>query len=187
MRSILDYEGDRSIPGSFAKFPCNSSPAPNATLPEICDNILNPPPNLNPSGATNGAGVPLATGIYNNGSLPVNPAVVTIVKPWKQTTYVCPPGATETLLIIHSLSNGIPVSVTKTVGQPGETGVPSYITSNRSGIAATGVPSYIPSSPSGTAATGAPSPSPFTGGAERLLGVNALILGGIGAWVVYIM
>lgn len=187
MRSILDYEGDRSTPGSFAKFPCDTSPAPNATLPEIISAILNPPTRLNPPGATIGAGIPLATGIYANGTYPVNPAVATITKPWIATEYICPPGATETLQVIHSLSNGIPVSVTKTVGQPGETGVPSG--ENRVSTGDDEVVSYITASPSGSGgssgsqATGTPVPSLFTGGAERLMGVNALMLSAISALV----
>ena len=184
MRSILDYEGDRSTAGSFAKFPCDSSPAPNATLPEIIAAILNPPATLNPAGAKDGAGVPLATGIYGNGTRPVNPAVATITKPWKATQYVCPPGSTETLQVIHSLSKGIPVTITKTVGQPGETGVPS----GEVGVEVnSAVLSYIADATSGVGgvsyATVTPLPSQFTGGAGRLIGGNALVLGAIGALV----
>jgi len=190
MRSILDYEGDRSTAGSFAKFPCDTSPAPNATLPEIINAILNPPTTLNPPGAKDGAGVPVATGIYGNGTHAVNPAVATITKPWKATVYTCPPGATETLQIIHSLSSGIPVQVTKTVGQPGETGVPSG--ENVVSVAHNGAVSYLTPTLSGSAglggseATAAPVSGEFTGGASRLMGVNALMLGAIGG-LVYIL
>jgi len=180
MRSILDYEGDRSTPGSFAKFPCDTSPAPNATLPEIIAAILNPPVTLNPPGAKDGAGIPLATGIYGNGTRAANPAVATITKPWKATEYVCPPGATETLQVIHSLSNGIPVSITKTVGQPGQSGVPS---------GEKGVTSYVIAAQTGSggsSATTTPLPGQFTGGASRLLGGNVFMLGVFGA-LVYIL
>ena len=180
MRSILDYEGDRSTPGSFAKFPCDTSPAPNATLPEIISAILNPPTTLNPPGATIGAGIPLAIGIYPNGTRPVNPALATITKPWIATEYICPPGATETLQVIHSLSNGIPVSVTKTVGEPGQTGLPSgengdvkYFTATPSG----------PDGSGGSQATGTPVPSQFTGGADKLMGMNAIVLAAISAFI----
>jgi len=148
MRSILDYEGDDSVAGAFAKFPCDTSPAPNATLPEIVSSILNPASSLNP------AGLPQATPIYGNGTIPKNPAVATIVKPWYETIYVCPAGATSTLAIVHTLSGGIPVAVTKTVDT-----VPAGAT------VATAFPSGVTYAPSGPGSAG-PAPSativPFT-------------------------
>ncbi|KAH8592463.1 hypothetical protein B0O99DRAFT_238889 [Bisporella sp. PMI_857] len=112
MRSILDYEGDGSTPGSFLKFPCDTSPAPNASFESITKEILNPPATLNPYSPTR---LPLATGLYPNATMSYN-AVATVVKPWLQTTYVCPPGSSETLQVVHILSSGIPVTKTRTLG-----------------------------------------------------------------------
>ncbi|KAG9247329.1 hypothetical protein BJ878DRAFT_477489 [Calycina marina] len=204
MRSILDYVGDGSIAGSFANFPCNTSPAPNSTWTDIISSILNPAPTLNPSGTTVGAGIPLATGMYSNGSISSyvpNPAIATIVKPWYQTAYVCPSGATETLQIIHTLdSSGTPVQFTKTVGAPGETGTPTVPAISRgSGFAAfptsgsggngsesSGLEAFPTSNSSGNGSESsgwksstatAPIRVLFTGGAQRLSGVSALLLG----------
>lgn len=50
MRAILDYVGDGSIPGSSYAFPCDSTPAPNATLMDMLLAIVEPAfDELNPS------------------------------------------------------------------------------------------------------------------------------------------
>lgn len=48
MRSILDYEGDGSRPGSNLEFPCDTNPAPNASYTSLIAAILNPAASLNP-------------------------------------------------------------------------------------------------------------------------------------------
>lgn len=60
MRSILDYEGDGSQAGSHLSFPCDSSPAPNASFASMCNAILNPPATLNPYPVT------LSSALYPN-------------------------------------------------------------------------------------------------------------------------
>ena len=107
-------------------FPCDSSPAPNSSYSSISSAILNPAPTLNPSG------IPLATGIWSNGTYPTpvnsGPAVTTLVKPWLETVYTCPYGSSETVAVIHSLSNGIPVTSTSTLSGygGGATQAPNY-------------------------------------------------------------
>lgn len=205
MRSILDYVGDGSKPGSFAKFPCDTSPAPNASLPDIQSSILSPAATLNPTGAY-ATGLPLATGKWTNGSIPE--VVKTLVKPWFETTYVCPPGASETVALIHTLSEGVPITKTSTVGSVQTSGSENGVLpqSSASGATETGTPeqgvsSQSPSAPSagnaavadavttirpyptsgssvagGASASGTVSvPSTFTGDARRFV-VNALVL-----------
>jgi hypothetical protein len=38
------------------------------------------------------------------------------VKPWFETKYTCPEGSSQTFAVIHSLSSGIPVTTTKSLG-----------------------------------------------------------------------
>jgi len=114
VRSILDYVGDGSKPGSFEKYPCDTTPKPVEALPGIKDQILNPPADLNSGKNLNTpGGPPLATGKWANGTYG---GVVTVVKPWFQTSYVCPPGSSQTVAVIHSLSEGVPVTLTSTLG-----------------------------------------------------------------------
>jgi hypothetical protein len=104
MRAILDYEGDGSKPGAWEGFPCDSNPAPNGSYSSISSAILNPG---------------LARGLWfiaRGGGAWGGGATKTIVKPWLSTSFVCPEGASETVAIIHSLSNGVPVTATSTVG-----------------------------------------------------------------------
>lgn len=71
MRAILDYVGDGSTPGSSYDFPCDTSPAPNASLPDMLSAIVSPPEGLNPLMAT-------ASGIGNRPMYPNATAPVSI-------------------------------------------------------------------------------------------------------------
>jgi hypothetical protein len=163
MRSILDYEGDGSTAGSYASFPCDSLPAPNATWTNITSSILHPAPTLNVGGIGLGSD-------SGNASYVLSPATKTIVKPWKETIYVCPAGATETVAIIHSLSNGIPVTATSTVGAAGFSAMPTivkvlyttYVNGEISTVTSTSTPGYSVSSysASNNAAEVGPTSSP---------------------------
>ena len=186
---MQDYEGDGSTAGSFASFPCDSNPAPNSTWPNITSAILNPGPTLNPGG------IGLATGIWSNGTVPSYTrsyaGTKTIVKPWMTTTYVCPAGSSETVAIIHSLSNGIPVTATSTVGAAGSTAAPSVVnviyTTTINGVAATETStSSISGAASGSSGlVGTSAPATFTGGASSLGGSLAAV--GLGAVIAIVL
>ena len=134
MRSILDYAGDGSTAGSFAKFPCDSSPSPNASFPSIVSCILSPDPTLNPTylPLASPSASQLAAGkyVWSNASS-TTPVVATMVKPWLETQYTWPESNSETVAFIHSLSNGIPVTITAAlgVGPTGNEGGEEYVPS----------------------------------------------------------
>ena len=174
--------GDGSTAGSFASFPCDSNPAPNATWSNITSAILNPAPTLNPGG------IGLATGIWLNGTGSYG-ATKTIVKPWETTTYVCPAGSSETVAIIHSLSNGIPVTATSTLGAAGYAATPSVVnviyTTTINGVATveTSTSSVAGSTSGGLAVTS--TPATFTGAAPSLGGSLAAV--GFGAVIAAVL
>jgi hypothetical protein len=95
-------------------------------------------------------------------------ATKTIVKPWLSTSFVCPEGASETVAIIHSLSNGVPVTATSTVGAVasqgsavGGTEIVGYATQIEVGYTATISGSVV----TGTSTVGAERTSTFVEGA----------------------
>ena len=173
---LQDYAGDNSTAGNFLSYPCDTNIPPNSTWGNITSSILNPASTLNPSG------LPLATGHYLNGTS--NPATKTIYKPWEVTTYVCPSGSTQTVAVIHSLSSGIPVTTTSTVGVSGYTATPSEVNVIYT-TTISGTP-VVKTSTSAIGKSGATSsPATFTGGASILGG--SLTGVGIGAAVAAVL
>jgi len=172
MRSILDYEGDGSTAGAFGKFPCDSSPKPIIKLESIKEMILNPPKTLNPSVDSGSA---VETGWYGNFSAGIDMVVVTIVKPWVETTYICPSSASETA---QSSSEGVPVTrkfaAGKNVVKAGdsESGVLGVSTTKDYALPteiSRGGESTITSPPVGVASVDvSPSGMLFTGGSQKL-------------------
>jgi hypothetical protein len=107
------------------------------------------------------------------------------------TTYVCPAGSSETVAIIHSLSNGVPVTATSTVGAAGYTASPSVVnviyTTTINGVAVTKTStSSGPGAASGSRGlVGTSTTVAFTGGASSLAGSLAAV--GIGAVVAAVL
>lgn len=107
------------------------------------------------------------------------------------TTYVCPAGSSETVAIIHSLSNGIPVTATSTVSAAGYTATPSEVnviyttTVNGVAITKTSTSSVSRAASGSSGLVGTSTPATFTGGTSSLGG--SLVAIGIGAVIAAVL
>ncbi len=177
MRSIFDYPGDGSTPGSNLAFPCDSNPYPNATLPSIISAILNPAPTLNPNPNkpqqvyyTNAS-----TSYFPTKSIPVKPTVTPQVEGVTIITTIIN-GVECTTAISRSVATSVPFIATATP-VPGAGGAGSGSGSGAgAGSSAAGAGGSTPSK--STTASGAK----FTGGASTF-GASSMAVGGIMAAV----
>lgn len=124
MRSILDYVGDGSTAGSVYDFPCDSSPAPNASLPSIISAILSPSASLNPtSWSTDSAQYPTATA-----SATIDPA---LTAPQSSATGdVFATITTEISGVIMTIATFVPSDIASEFAAPTETATVAYGDSN---------------------------------------------------------
>lgn len=198
MRSILDYVGDGSNPGSFEKFPCDSNPAPNASYVSVLSAIMNPAPSLNPTG------LPLATGIYPNAtqntvytkpwatisSLIGTDVATVITKQIILYTTICN-GVTQTLASTGS-ADGIPTShfSAKVTSGPGSGygSSPGYGSGSGSGYGSgsgsgSNASAAASSNVAGSTSTG--KPLTYTGAASAMS--NSFAIAGVGAFAALVM
>lgn len=181
MRSILDYVGDGSTAGSIYDFPCDSSPAPNASLPSIISAILNPPTSLNPLPSTAwssmGALFPNATASATIDSALTAPQA-------SATGDVFATITTEIGGVLTTIAAFVPSSIASQFAVPAETGTPEYGDTN-GGSATLSSSSAVETgsgvSTNGSATTSATNPV-FTGGAaeQKFVGMMIGTLAGAG-------
>jgi hypothetical protein len=186
MRSIYDYPGDGSTPGSYLKFPCDSNPAPNNTYNSMAAAILNPAPTLNP-------GLAQAAVLYGNGTERTTTQTYTVTACHAAVTD-CPIGKimTTTVYVTPSRTPVAPspfVIAANILAPSSSTCAPSSSTcaaAKTVTVAATTV-TAVQTVTVGAAAAGATGasqtvsalPAKFTGGASTLAVSLAVIMPGV--------